>query len=65
MKLYFYIKVQHTGDTDLGQAVEQIDFVQQLYVESKSSVIGDILEDLKHSFEEYRRHQNGRTIFTH
>ena len=24
MKLYFFIKVQHTGDSDLGQAVKYI-----------------------------------------
>ena len=43
----------------------RIDFVQQLYEESKSNVIGDILEDLNNNFEESLRYKNGRTVITH
>ena len=58
-------KLTREREREMKTFLEQIDFAQQLYEESKSSVIGDILEDLKHSFAEYRRYQNGRTIFTH
>ena len=32
MKLYFFIKVQHTGDTDLGQADIPVDILSLLLV---------------------------------
>ena len=36
MKLYFFIKVQHTGDTDLGQAdIEKDNFTKYGGVEKR------------------------------
>ena len=44
-KLYFFIKVQHTGDTDLGQAVHSqntvtVNYVSGLYIACPIESVG-------------------------
>ena len=50
-------KLKKTRESEMNTLIGQIDFVKNLYDESKNLVLGDILENLNNNLEKYRRYQ--------
>ena len=50
-------KLNKTRESEMNTLINQIDFVKNLYDESKNLVLCDILDDLNNNLEKYRRYQ--------
>ena len=50
-------KLKKTRESEMTTLISQIDFVKNLYDESKNIVLGDILEELNNNLEKFRRYQ--------
>ena len=50
-------KLKKTRESEMNTLIDQIDFVKNLYDESKNLVLCDILDDLNNNLEKYRRYQ--------
>ena len=50
-------KLKKSRESEMNTLTSQIDFVKNLYDESKNIVLGDILEDLNNNLEKHRRYQ--------
>ena len=50
-------KLKESRESEMNTLIDQIDFVKNLYDESKNLVLCDILDDLNNNLEKYRRYQ--------
>ena len=50
-------KLKKTRESEMNTLIDQIDFVKNLYDESKNLLLCDILDDLNNNLEKYRRYQ--------
>ena len=53
----YFSKLKKSRESEMNTLISQIDFVKNLYDESKNIVLGDILEDLNNNLEKHGRYQ--------
>ena len=57
--ILFCSKLKKTRESEMNTLIGQIEFVKNLYDESKNLVLCDILDDFNNNLEKYRRYQMG------